>query len=320
MARVMDWGTIEEDQEMGKLIDTPLLMLLTEPWVVAGGEMFDVVSAERRWLAGHRNPERRFTAARSAGAIVALMREDAAAGFAPYRAAVQAAGCRAVCQLISPLVAAEEHGQYDEQFLHLLERQCGAPGCPTACGSGAEGAPRDLKLKLCVGCLAVSYCSTTCQHAHWPDHKAACKAARVARTASSAHAAAAAQDALAAGALDAIVAALATHAADAGVLLDGCAALALVVDHAQAAAAAVAAGAPAAVLAAFGDGTDALVKAAACAAVVALATALDAACAERFREVLQRAVATHPACAQLHKRAAVAREALQQGAAAGAAA
>jgi hypothetical protein len=104
------------------------------------------------------------------------------------------------------------------------------------------------------------------------------------------------------------------------VLLDGCAALALVVDHAQAAAAAVAAGAPAAVLAAFGDGTDALVKAAACAAVVALATALDAACAERFREVLQRAVATHPACAQLHKRAAVAREALQQGAAAGAAA
>lgn len=35
----------------------------------------------------------------------------------------------------------------------------------------------DVKLRECAKCSLVSYCSTTCQEAHWPAHKADCKAA-----------------------------------------------------------------------------------------------------------------------------------------------
>ena len=45
---------------------------------------------------------------------------------------------------------------------------CGNPECDA-----------DGKLK-CAACSTVKYCSPACQKAHWPNHKAACKAARTA--------------------------------------------------------------------------------------------------------------------------------------------
>ena len=47
--------------------------------------------------------------------------------------------------------------------------RCAATGC------GAAGADT---LRFCAACLTVRYCSSSCQRAHWPEHKPACKAAQ----------------------------------------------------------------------------------------------------------------------------------------------
>lgn len=33
----------------------------------------------------------------------------------------------------------------------------------------------DKPLKMCKGCMMVSYCSTGCQREHWKEHKSKCK-------------------------------------------------------------------------------------------------------------------------------------------------
>ncbi|KAF9030350.1 hypothetical protein BDZ89DRAFT_1112247 [Hymenopellis radicata] len=37
---------------------------------------------------------------------------------------------------------------------------------------------RDAKMSKCSGCKVATYCDPACQKAHWPKHKAACKASR----------------------------------------------------------------------------------------------------------------------------------------------
>ena len=50
------------------------------------------------------------------------------------------------------------------------------PPAPPTC-HGCGGAPTSgCVLKRCAGCRAVRYCAAACQKAHWPQHKAACKA------------------------------------------------------------------------------------------------------------------------------------------------
>jgi len=44
--------------------------------------------------------------------------------------------------------------------------------CCAACGDSDDGGG---SLKACTGCNLVEYCNTTCQVAHWPAHKKACK-------------------------------------------------------------------------------------------------------------------------------------------------
>ncbi|GBF94036.1 hypothetical protein Rsub_07304 [Raphidocelis subcapitata] len=55
----------------------------------------------------------------------------------------------------------------------LRPRACGE------CGKSGAGAP----LLRCVGCKAQYYCGEACAMAHWPAHRAACKAARAAKAA-----------------------------------------------------------------------------------------------------------------------------------------
>eukprot|EP00979_Chaetoceros_neogracilis_P001702 scaffold305_cov267-Chaetoceros_neogracile.AAC.19 len=49
--------------------------------------------------------------------------------------------------------------------------------CCAACGDSDDGGG---SLKACTGCNLVEYCNRTCQAAHWPAHKKACKEERVA--------------------------------------------------------------------------------------------------------------------------------------------
>jgi len=44
--------------------------------------------------------------------------------------------------------------------------------CCAACGNSDDGGG---SLKACTGCNLVEYCNRTCQAAHWPAHKKACK-------------------------------------------------------------------------------------------------------------------------------------------------
>jgi hypothetical protein len=58
-----------------------------------------------------------------------------------------------------------------EQIAYLeAKKHCSNPGCA---GAG---------LKKCTGCKQVRYCGQQCQLAHWPAHKANCKAAVVLRS------------------------------------------------------------------------------------------------------------------------------------------
>jgi hypothetical protein len=49
----------------------------------------------------------------------------------------------------------------------------GAAASCAACGASRAG----VRLQVCAGCDSVRYCGPDCQAAHWPQHKAACKAA-----------------------------------------------------------------------------------------------------------------------------------------------
>ena len=51
-----------------------------------------------------------------------------------------------------------------------------APAPPRACGGCARSEP-EVRLLRCVGCKAQYYCGDACARAHWPSHRAACKAA-----------------------------------------------------------------------------------------------------------------------------------------------
>jgi hypothetical protein len=50
-------------------------------------------------------------------------------------------------------------------------------GAERVCAGCGERPP---VLKLCAGCGGARYCGAACQHAHWREHKAACRAAAAA--------------------------------------------------------------------------------------------------------------------------------------------
>jgi uncharacterized membrane protein YgcG len=62
----------------------------------------------------------------------------------------------------------------------------GGGGCaqaatpPRACGGCGRSEP-EARLLRCAGCKAQHYCGDACARAHWPSHRAACKAAASAR-------------------------------------------------------------------------------------------------------------------------------------------
>jgi hypothetical protein len=60
---------------------------------------------------------------------------------------------------------------------HRAARKAWACAC---CGLKAEALMGD-KLRQCSGCRSVRYCGKECQMAHWPAHKAPCKASRAAK-------------------------------------------------------------------------------------------------------------------------------------------
>ncbi|GBF98761.1 hypothetical protein Rsub_11167 [Raphidocelis subcapitata] len=51
---------------------------------------------------------------------------------------------------------------------------------PPACGGCGKSAEAEAPLLRCAGCRAQHYCGKACATAHWPSHRAACKAARTA--------------------------------------------------------------------------------------------------------------------------------------------
>jgi hypothetical protein len=60
----------------------------------------------------------------------------------------------------------------------------GGSGCSTnaaeplrVCGGGCGKGEPEVRLLRCVGCKAQYYCGDACARAHWPSHRAACKAA-----------------------------------------------------------------------------------------------------------------------------------------------
>ena len=55
-------------------------------------------------------------------------------------------------------------------------RSTGAAAQSRACGGCGKGEP-EVRLLRCTGCKAQYYCGAACAKAHWPSHRAACKAA-----------------------------------------------------------------------------------------------------------------------------------------------
>jgi hypothetical protein len=74
----------------------------------------------------------------------------------------------AVCQCMRFVVAAAADGYYDTAVAPKIKAVLSCPAC--------NGVPANMK--KCGGCMSVSYCNAACQTAHWPQHKAACKAMR----------------------------------------------------------------------------------------------------------------------------------------------
>ena len=105
-------------------------------------------------------------AAAAVGADQTVVRALTAAAAVPPPAA---AGERAVMQQPGPSAGSSGSGAGAAALLHV----CGV------CGKSAAEAP----LLRCVGCKAQYYCGNACALAHWPSHRAACKAARSAMAA-----------------------------------------------------------------------------------------------------------------------------------------
>jgi hypothetical protein len=56
------------------------------------------------------------------------------------------------------------------------------PGCwNLQCTDHSGPSEAQLPTKRCAGCKVARYCSPACHKAHWPAHRASCKAAMAAR-------------------------------------------------------------------------------------------------------------------------------------------
>lgn len=79
-----------------------------------------------------------------------------------------------------------DHPQYAEELRRVaasseefaMRPMCAWPECGAVRGGAAE-----TTLQLCGACRQARYCSRACQTAHWPEHKAVCRAARAAQRA-----------------------------------------------------------------------------------------------------------------------------------------
>ena len=72
-------------------------------------------------------------------------------------------------------------GEPQVTFDHRSYVSSVCPGAkPTLRPCAACGKLEDAKgdHKACSGCRSVAYCGSACQRAHWPAHKAECKAAQ----------------------------------------------------------------------------------------------------------------------------------------------
>ena len=119
----------------------------------------------------HSAGDRARVAAVAAGAPAAIATAEAAfsaAGVPPER---RCARTNAAMQWLRDLLPA----QAEPEASSLDQSSCAKCGAP-------DGRERGLKpLKMCAACRGARYCSASRhQQAHWPEHKAACKAARAA--------------------------------------------------------------------------------------------------------------------------------------------
>lgn len=67
--------------------------------------------------------------------------------------------------------------QNKDDAREFIRGTCKTTGFITTC-DGCGEAKEEKSLELCSACKKVHYCSIECQKAHWPQHKACCKAAR----------------------------------------------------------------------------------------------------------------------------------------------